>query len=379
MTNDRINNSINKFAEFLETCRLSKNKVKLTSNSESTPFALCFYIFCLNLIGDKDQLNKFKFDWDDELRRNLTLYKDTRNKSGVKLELDKPYLQLLTFTLSALSIIDTLKNNPLEENTIFVKNIDIKRRLNLFGASKGLPKSGNFAMFYGVLLIHCKEYLNCNVESKIDDWVDYHLKSINRFGFWGSFNSMSHLQFQNGYHQYEIFNYLKIENPLISNAIKNILALADENGHFAPYIGGGSCYDYDAIFILSQCKNTNYYNDVKNFFDSNINKLIQLQNNDGGFCESKQVRPVDYSYFIKFINHVLASKGTARWERLRQMVTLLRPRYNRINTHWSTYSRLWNESSLWDSWFRLMAIAKIDDLINNKSRWNYINYPGLGS
>ena len=72
--------------------------------------------------------------------------------------------------------------------------------------------------------------------------------------------------------------------------------------------------------------------------------------------------------------------GEARIERLRQSVTLLRPKHNRIHTHWSQYSRRWNESDLWDSWFRMLTIARIDVALDPKKivEWGFIDYPGIG-
>ena len=49
--------------------------------------------------------------------------------------------------------------------------------------------------------------------------------------------------------------------------------------------------------------------------------------------------------------HIRSGRGTARVERLRYGLTLLRRRHDRIQTHWSRYSREWSESNLWDSWF----------------------------
>ena len=69
---------------------------------------------------------------------------------------------------------------------------------------------------------------------------------------------MDYLQFQNGYHQYEIFEYLEFQKVPWIVAAKNTLFMSDRYGHFAPWPGGGACYDYDAIFMLT----SKFVNDV---------------------------------------------------------------------------------------------------------------------
>ena len=85
--------------------------------------------------------------------------------------------------------------------------------------------------------------------SQISEWIKLHLKNVNKYGFWGQSNTM----------QYSIFKMaiiMKSLRPLVEQApwtlaAKNTLIFADDLGHFAPYPGGGGCYDYDAIFMLT--------------------------------------------------------------------------------------------------------------------------------
>jgi hypothetical protein len=202
---------------------------------------------------------------------------------------------------------------------------------------------------------------------------------MNRFGFWGESNTMSHLQFQNGYHQYEMMDYLNTENVPWDVAANCVAALADKEGHFAPYIGGGGCYDYDAIYIITGASSQTISKN-RDLLMRSMQSLLSEQNIDGGFCESHQVRPISVMNLLQSVKHVLAAKGDARLERLRSSVTLLRPKNNRIHTHWSDYSRKWNESDLWDSWFRMLTIARIDVALDPSqiSKWGFIDYPGIG-
>ena len=192
-----------------------------------------------------------------------------------------------------------------------------------------------------------------------------HSQNINKHGFWGKNKTISHLQFQNGYHQYEIFNFLKIKKDYFNRAAENVLELSDNFGHFAPYIGGGSCYDYDAIYLIF---NSNRRDESAKIIGKTYNSILSAQNQDGGFAESNKIRPLNINYFIEFLSHIKNSSGAVRRERIRQFLTLMRFKHNKIETHWSKIPRGWNESNLWDSWFRMMTISLIDIIKNRNNK-----------
>ena len=75
-------------------------------------------------------------------------------------------------------------------------------------------------MFYAIFLIHGQKYINIDTKKEQKIWVEYHLKTMNKFGFWGESTNLKHLQFQNGYHQYEILEYLNIDIANISKKLK---------------------------------------------------------------------------------------------------------------------------------------------------------------
>lgn len=157
----------------------------------------------------------------------------------------------MAFTLSSLALLDGLADDPLADLVTEQIPADLERELHTLGCLKGKAQSGNQAMFLAIFLLHARDYLGIDTSAQIDQWVDLHLVAMNRFGFWGPSNGMTHLQFQNGYHQYEIFEYLGVKTSREEEAVAAVRALADPKGHFAPYPGGGGCYDYDAVSILT--------------------------------------------------------------------------------------------------------------------------------
>ena len=366
-----------RYGQFIESCRVG-DTYRLTPNSETSAYALCFAIFGLNLIGHGKLIEENKIVWDKLIRKNLTLKRDER-KQVAWLNRDKPYLQLLAFSLSALSILGTLKQDPLRDKVMELIPTDIESELRQSGVLSGTARSGNHAMFLAIFLIHARDYLGEDTEGALSRWLKLHLKNMNRFGFWGNSSSMSHLQFQNGYHQYEIMDYLEIDDAPWYLVADNVSQLADKEGQFAPYPGGGGCYDYDAVFLITAAgaSSIKRHKEILNCISRTI---LSAQGEDGGFCESLHIRPRSPQNIRRAVEHILMSAGRARLERLRQCLTLLRPKHDRISTHWSEYSRRWDESDLWDSWFRMLTIAKIQMAVapDGKDNWGFISYPGIG-
>ena len=80
------------------------------------------------------------------------------------------------------------------------------------------------------------------------------------------------------------------------------------------------------------------------------------------------------------MNHLYFCPNKNKYEVLKRIISIQRPLHNKIKTHWTEYSRHWYESDLWDSWFRLLLIARCDIANDPKkfSDWGFINYPGIG-
>jgi hypothetical protein len=366
-----------RYRKFLDSCSDAAGDFRLTSNAEPTPYALCFGVFGLHLLGEHAVLKLQRERIVGRLRANVRALRRDRNVSPD----GKPYRQLLTFTLSALATLQALSEDPLEELVIEQVSVDVEAVLRKSGALTGEPQSGNQAMFVAVFLLHAQQYLGIDTSRRVQAWVDAHLRHINRFGFWGENDGMTHLAFQNGYHQYEIFEYLGIENPLECESVQAVRALADPCGHFAPYPGGGGCYDYDAVFTLTP-KGYLPDSDTKVLLEQTAVTLLSEQRPDGGFSESLYVRPRSLANLGRFAAQVKRAIGNGALlrERLRYAVALQRPQHDCIHTHWSRYSRRWDEANLWDSWFRMMTLARIQIALQPEraADWGFIDYPGIG-
>ena len=58
------------YRSFIESCNV-ENEFKLTTNSEISPYALCFAIFGYQLLKDKKTINKNKEEWIKLLLSNI--------------------------------------------------------------------------------------------------------------------------------------------------------------------------------------------------------------------------------------------------------------------------------------------------------------------
>lgn len=376
---DKIDKIRSKYKTFILTTLSDKINFCLTLAAEPSPYARCFAIFGLHLLGEKTILDEMAESLAESIKRDIDYFRSKRLSEGVELAFDKPYSQLLFLSLSALSIIDRLKTVSLVDHIEPFLVRDIKKDLRQAGCLKGKAGSGNIAMFIAIANIYAVNYLNLGNQTRVECWADEHLHAMNKFGFWGEEKSMTHLQFQNGYHQYEIFEYLNIRNPKAKAAAEAVASLADAEGHFGPYPGGGGCYDYDAVAIITgydRGRNATHHG----LLSRTAQTIINEQNEDGGFCESKYIRPITLKNIMSQIKHVYQGTWRIRMERSIHMLHNLRQKNDRINTHWSNYSRDWYESDLWDSWFRMLTIARIQMELspNLHNKWGFINFPGIG-
>lgn len=378
-TGELIEQARVRYLDFLYRCVFTDGSHRLTPVSDPSAFATCFWIFGMHLVKQDAVLAEMRLDLSNSVRRAI---REARSVSAACGQLDaKPYRQLLAFSLSALSILGTLRDDPLGDLVAEQLPQAIERNLESYGCLSGRAQSGNQAMFLAVFLLHARDSLGFAVCDLIETWVRLHLAAMNRFGFWGRNRAMTALQFQNGYHQYEILEYLGVSNGREEIAATSVARLADRQGHFAPYPGGGGCFDYDAVFMLTPDGGIPERS-IARLLLLTTETLLSEQQIDGGFCESLYIRPRSPGNMLRSFGHVLRAfpNMPSLLERLRYALALQRHKHDRIETHWSRYARAWNESDLWDSWFRMLSLARIQCAMDATAagKWGFIDFPGIG-
>ena len=219
------------------------------------------------------------------------------------------------------------------------------------------------------------------------DWFKFHEASqLSSTGFWGnSFNKKYYSGFQNAFHQFEIYNYWCRDIPFYEKVVDTVLFLQDREGHFAPTPGGGGCLDYDAADILINLGYKKEYRKqaVRLSLVRLLEAIMKSQNTDGGFCESRKrpssLRSIFQVHNLKF---VFSGLNPYLWYfRLKKTVSNSRKSRDKINTHWTRIGRGWEQSDMWNTWFRCLTIAVIDEVLNisnPKFEWNFQKCVGLG-
>jgi len=359
------------YEKFLNTLKINETSFKFSNQSYlESSFGLCFAVFGYHLLANQKFLKDNKKELTEKIKNNFDNFYNL-HKSQLDFSLkDKKVLQLFCFSLSALSILDENRNNRYFHELIEkVINIDLNIFFKKNMIFEGHPTSGNLSMFIAIILIYADNYLGLDIKSKIEYWIECHLKNINSNGVWSQDKNFSYKHFQNSYHQYEIFNYLNIETKYENLIAKKILQLKDTNSQFAPYLGGGSCYDYDAIFFLTN-KFTLQNDEIKKTINKNMEYIMNNQNDDGGFGE-RLYKKHDISFYQNIEYSLKNYQGIK--EKLLFCLILLRKKNKLMFSAFDNTGKTWFESSLWDSWFRMLTINKI-----YKNKKSFINFPGIG-
>ncbi len=351
------------------------NDVHLSLASGKSEFALCFMVHTLFLIGNNEILKKKKFVWINKLEKNIISLSEKNINS-------KTFQQLLSLTISCLIILDNPKNQILKNFCLKLIPTNIDAYLSEIGADIGRPGSGNLSMFIAIFYIYLIKYYNYNYSEKLNSWINFHKKSMNYYGFWSNknYSNFRYSFFQNGFHQYEIFNYLGFNDFPLENMKRNIINLQDKYGHFSSIPGGTACHDYDAIYFLTYNNNDINIKDELSISLQNIAKrILDIQHQDGGFAESLFVRPINLNNLLIQLNHINIKNKDGRSERIQRFIANLRPKNSYIKNHWLDYRLEWNETNIFNTWFKILSLAKIDFYFNKKVKhWNFLNFPGIG-
>jgi prenyltransferase beta subunit len=373
---------------WLESLRVpGKNHCyRFTGNSEDVIFCSCFALFILDLFKETDKFTaQQKQSWIDYIQsfqNRQTGYFEPANY--YLKDKERNSYQLTCFCLSALGILNAAPLYPL----LFIEQWKTPEHIKKFlierGCDKGLPGSGNKAMFQAVFLTYEYERTgDPQLLKKIDAWFEFHDQHQNRNGFWGK-DLRSHYLYgmQNAFHQLEIYFYWKRKVPNLKKIIDITLNCQDVAGFFAPTPGGEACYDYDAIHILTTAYNMIDYNRsrIKVSLAKAAKAIASNQNPDGGFCQSK-AKMENTLDFMKQIPFCLYSRLPYLWYfRSKTNIGVLLKKRHRIHTGWTKDSRTWHESNLWDTWFRSLALAQISCILNDKvsTDFNFHKTIGLG-
>lgn len=191
---------------------------------------------------------------------------------------------------------------------------------------------GNEVLNLGSFLLYARDFHNesraADLVVRLFDWLD--ARQDPATGYWGNDcrSRAGKLHAMCGaYHEYILYVYDERPIPHLSAAVDATLSLQDPaSGGFALDGSSGACEDIDAAFILANAYLLQDYrrDDIERALARVLGTILQHQNPDGGLVY-RRGKPYVYG-------HPLMSSGV-------------------------------DESALFPSWFRLLSIALINQLI----------------
>ena len=165
-----------KYNKYLCKLFVGNHKFKLTSNSEPSPYARCFAIYGFHLIGKNQFLKDNKDALINGIIKDLKNFKEERSRAGKSLNEDKPFLQLLTFSLSALSVLGVSDRGYLNDN---IMTNEFRHSFDRLGVLSGKPRSGNHAMFVAIMMCHAQDYMSLDCNAQLSLWVQLLMGKMN--------------------------------------------------------------------------------------------------------------------------------------------------------------------------------------------------------
>ena len=190
------------------------------------------------------------------------------------------------------------------------------------------------------------------------DWLD--TRQNQKTGLWhGQYNAEISHAMAAAVHFAFFYSYRLRRIHCTERIIDSCLSLQSAQGLFGGVVVGHTCFDYDAVHLLSLMKRTCDYrkNDVKKAMSRAASAIRTLQNSDGGFADAKvRVR----KFFGKALPLFLSKK-------------IDRDHYNNC---WKELACGSSESNAYSTWFRSMTLALAEDA--PISRYQFRRLPFLG-
>lgn len=379
-----------KALNYVNSLKNGQSHYRMTSNLDGTIFTDCFAFFTRHLLADSfcnEELTSF-IDFLLEKQDPLTgLWHSPISEQALVQAHDHEHTsrQLTTFVLT---ILDQSGVKPLHSLHFVHRYIpkgathDYLTNLNW---SRNPWNACNRAMFIAIFLIHCmtNERIEGALEA-LDEWFDWHEQYARpSSGFWGhGFHADWYIGFGGAAHQYIIYDYMQRTPPHLERAIDQVLKMQYDDGRFWPLHGSGSCYEMDAVQILyTGFKRTDYRrDDIKRSLTKLIDMILSCQNPDGGFCWA----PRRWFHWEDIARSLMITQNPRiiLWSAKMQAIAHVKRNNLRTPTVWTNGRHTIQESSLFDTWFRLLTLAQIAQTITDSRiseiPWQPLSFPNWG-
>ena len=286
--------------------------------------------------------------------------------------------QFTFFGLAALDALGAQPPYPLTFLKTFLDSNDVEYWLATRDWTNPWLESNNIMFLVSFVIQEWERTGNSIYEGAahaIFDWLDDHQNP--ETGYWDLGQGASLLNAMAGaFHFYFLYFYLGRPVNYAERIIDSTLALQQPDGLLDPRGGGGACQDLDAIDILVKFSLLTDYRaeDIKATLIRAFEAILRNQNPDGGFCEAK--RPPWRKSLKRRVAELVAL------DRLLNRPWQGRPIEYLSYSSWDKMRYRVDESDLWSTWFRPLALALISirypgEFIDDIN-WQFRRTPALG-
>ncbi len=369
---------------------------KMSVSTDDTIFTSCFAAFLYDLLNGVGELKDSEREqWLDFILSHQNeetglfhdSFADDRNLSAAH-NLRYVTWQLTTFCISAVHALKGELRYPLK----FIETEGLDQAENIRSTLKSFNwnnpwGAGNLAMFLGIMLMEDAQQKGLGMDIEpIKTFFDWHDEYQNKqTGFWGEGKPA---EYHNGlfgaYHQYLLYFYAQRNLNCKEKIIDRIISFQNIDGMFAPQMGGGGCEDIDAIDTLVQLSiKTDYRTgDVKKVLQKSYKAITALESKEGGFIWGVRKRYGPFMY-LRNLFSFYRNREFHQWvfvnrRFVREQLNPVKPRHPE---GWVSRGIPVDESDLFSTWFRLLAIAYTSKIIktpHSHLNWHYLDAQGLG-
>lgn len=365
---------------------------RLHAQAEGTVFSSCFALFFKCLVGETGAWNeRTRNQWIDYLRgfqdEHTGLFRDPAaagRATDAAHDADHLDRQLTGFCISALRALGAVPRYPIAAVEPWFDPAYMRHWLDNLNWRRA-SNSGNKAMFIAIMLIAEMERDSAAAGAGLDAWFEWHDTHADpATGYWGSAPAINYFVGMTGYvHQFLIYNYKSRRTMYPERVIDRTLHLQQADSLFSPTLGGAGCDDFDALHVLCHLYQTESYRraDIRAALEKALHALFPTQNRDGGFAWGRRWR-----FGVGDWSRVLGNAASRRDPLLLYVTTRAalagqRHLHKKIETGWSSTGRGWEQSNLWDTWFRTLTIAEIETVLCPNApttEWKSLGAPNFG-
>lgn len=375
---------------YVERLKRGPGRYAMTAALPGSPFSDCFAFFVRWLLAD-DLEPRERAAFVERLQAaqdpDTGLWRGAVRQPGLHALHDPAYTdgQLATFALAALIALGERPRHRIAALDRWPDGTALRAHLDALPWRANPWNSGNRAMQAGILLsADVLLWDDARSRDRLEAWFAWHAERARpATGFWGEGDwADGHTGLGGAAHQHVLYDFWNRTPPCADRAATRAVALQYHDGRFFPVPGGGACDELDAVTVLRAAGGAEVAprTAVERMARGLIDVALAARNDDGGFCWARR-RWFDLPDALRAVAAPPEMAGRVWTARALVSAHLLRHRERR-RTAWSEGEHGVGESSMFDTWFRLLTLAHAAQLVDDERlaglAWRPLPAPNWG-